>query len=292
METLQLNLFEEWKPLPGNEKYLISTYGRCMTAGRMIQSKAGWQRYRKGRLLVKHDNGKGYFAYLIDGKHIYIHRLVALTFIPNPENKEQVDHIDGNKANNCVDNLRWATRSENLHNPVTYPRMSEVHLKRTVVMLDADGKYICEVKGVPVLSRMCGIPESGIKNCLSPKMKNVSCDGFQFLYKEDYDETKDYHLCLPQNMGHEFVINENALIVFSDGKVYDAFPSSMIAEKELKIHRHYISKIYTKHISVSEIYQRKLPPICDMYLYKDLEGVIKEEARLFYRKKYPIPKII
>ena len=134
METLQLNLFEEWKPLPGNEKYLISTYGRCMTVGRMIQSKAGWQRYRKGRLLVKHDNGKGYFAYLIDGKHIYIHRLVAMTFIPNPENKEQVDHIDGNKANNCVDNLRWATRSENLMNPVTHPKMSEVQHKRITLL--------------------------------------------------------------------------------------------------------------------------------------------------------------
>jgi len=292
MIIIEPDLFEKWKAIPEHENYLISTYGRCMSKDRDILMKNGVIYHRSGQMKAPHDNGNGYLNYLIDGKHIYIHRLVALTFIPNPENKEQVDHIDGNKANNCVDNLRWATRSENLHNPVTYPRMSEVQLKRIVVMLDADGKYICEVKGVPVLSRMCGIPESGIKNCLSPKMKNVSCDGFQFLYKEDYDETKDYHLCLPQNMGHEFVINENALIVFSDGKVYDAFPSSMIAEKELKIHRHYISKIYTKHISVSEIYQRKLPPICDMYLYKDLEGVIKEEARLFYRKKYPIPKII
>ena len=141
MEPLQLNLFEEWKPLPGTEKYLISTEGRCMTVGRMIQSKAGWQRYREARLLVKHDNGHGYFAYLIDGKHRYIHRLVALTFIPNPENKEQVDHIDGNKANNCVENLRWATRSENLMNPVTYPRMSEVQKRRKIVLIDADGKY-------------------------------------------------------------------------------------------------------------------------------------------------------
>lgn len=50
---------------------------------------------------------------------ITIHRLVALAFIPNNDNKEQVDHIDGNKSNNNVKNLRWSTAFENTHNPVT-----------------------------------------------------------------------------------------------------------------------------------------------------------------------------
>ena len=66
------------------------------------------------------DNGKGYLQTAFSGKRKYIHRLVAEHYIPNPENKATVDHIDRDKNNNRVDNLRWATMKEQKQNQKLY----------------------------------------------------------------------------------------------------------------------------------------------------------------------------
>ena len=67
-----------------------------------------------GKKVSQYDNGYGYLNIRHNGSYYRVHRLVATKFIPNPENKSDVNHIDGNKKNNSLDNLEWTTRSENV----------------------------------------------------------------------------------------------------------------------------------------------------------------------------------
>lgn len=91
-----------------------------------IETAQGWFISNKGQIKDKDGNiriptphPKGYLQTSLSGKNYLVHRLVAKAFIPNPENKPQVDHIDGDKSNNCVENLRWTTSHENNSNPNT-----------------------------------------------------------------------------------------------------------------------------------------------------------------------------
>ena len=112
---------EVWKPIEGYEGiYEVSSFGRVRSLDRIVDfgnENYSRQMLCKGKIMkgsISH-NGYIYVSLCLQNKKVrtYIHRLVANAFIPNPNNLSTVNHKDGNKHNNTVANLEWASYSDN-----------------------------------------------------------------------------------------------------------------------------------------------------------------------------------
>lgn len=101
---------EEWRAITACPDYQVSNMGRVRRATR-------GQGYR-GEFLKPHLNECGYYKIRLPTGQHYLHRLIANAFIPNPDNKETVDHINRQRTDNRIENLRWATRAEQSKNSI------------------------------------------------------------------------------------------------------------------------------------------------------------------------------
>ena len=102
---------EHWKPIDGTDGRLeISSLGRVKS------------NLRDGRILRTNPDPKGYLKVRVTLDRVKysfkVHRMVAQAFIPNPDNLPQVNHKDGNKLNNSVDNLEWVSNRDNAHHAI------------------------------------------------------------------------------------------------------------------------------------------------------------------------------
>lgn len=146
---------EIWKDIPGYKGlYQASNLGRIRSLDHVVEYVKHYsdrdveaKHYFKGKILAQNKTS-GYLGCIlsVNGKTVYplVHRLVASAFVPNPDNKPEVDHIDGDTTNNCADNLRWVTSKENAANSMSKGEHTCQNPYRKKAIRDADTGEIFE----------------------------------------------------------------------------------------------------------------------------------------------------
>lgn len=186
---------EEWRVIPNWERYAVSTFGRVASLG-LPYMQAGILRCRKPQLLtprIIQGNPSYYEVRLSDGKGytkaILIHRLVAITFIPNPNNYKYVNHKDENTFNNTLNNLEWCTQQYNCNYGTHNQRMAKTlsqtaYQRKPVIQLSLSDNFIAQFNCIREAAKSLGISESSISLCCRKK-KPFLC-GYKWMYLEEY----------------------------------------------------------------------------------------------------------
>lgn len=167
---MNLNLKEEiWRDIVGFEgEYEVSSKGRV-------------RNLKTGRILGGGYDSSGYRFVNLKGKQISVHRLTALTFIPNPHSLPQVDHLDEVKTNNNVSNLRWVSASEN-------QRHSAHQKSCNINQLTLDGQFIRQWESSHQIERETGYHATHIiKSC---KGKRKQAYGYKWEYADPEQQRK------------------------------------------------------------------------------------------------------
>lgn len=155
-------------------------------------------------------NENGYIRVYIYKKTIALHRLIAYTFLENLENKEQVNHKDGNKLNNKVDNLEWCSNSENQKHKFEIGLGN--NFTRKIIQYDLELNKINEFNSIAQASKELNIGKAGINATCLYKQKHSG--GFIFRYAEDLLFDKSEKVIINKNIGRnvgQYDLNMNLI---------------------------------------------------------------------------------
>lgn len=156
-----ITIKEEWKDIKNYEGlYQVSNLGNVKSLERNKSNGKGLVKIDE-KILTQNITNWGYckVALYKNGarKYYKVHRLVAEAFIPNPNNKEQINHIDGNKLNNNVNNLEWNTRIENMNHARINGLCGNNTDSNYILLKDNNGKIISQYDGKTKLANIINI---------------------------------------------------------------------------------------------------------------------------------------
>lgn len=158
-----------WKPIKDYPHLLISRAGKVWTT-------------TYNRELHPHLTNRGYLRVNLSKdktvKRASVHRLVAEAFIPNPNNLPTVDHIDGNKLNNCVENLQWLSQSDNCRKSIK----NATKPNKPIFCIETGKVY----KSKAEAARRLHIPSATMSSLLKGEYNHYH--GLHFVYCDDYQE--------------------------------------------------------------------------------------------------------
>ncbi len=220
----------EWRDIAGFEdQYQVSNYGDFRIKEYDFIDKANRHLHRNERIIWSKDLSE-YGGNLEQGQYLgihlsgmektYAHRIAAKAFIPNPNNKPEINHKDGNTHNNycgCKDkeykdsNLEWVTRKENMEHASKNGLINHESLLRKitckenqkkslsvickpVVQLSLEGEFINEFESVIEASRQTSISKTNIGAVCNNEGYHKSAGGFLWIWKVDYNPDKEYSL--------------------------------------------------------------------------------------------------
>jgi len=171
---------EIWKDVKGYEGlYQVSNIGRV----KRLRFTNRYTDREQERIKVLKLCKKGYLRVALfkngKGKHVEVQRLVAIAFIPNPDNKPEVNHIDGNKKNNKVENLEWVTISENA---IHSARALQKNVRR-VNQYDLQDRYLATYSSITIASEITGVKQSSISNVLAKRRNKAG--GYKWKYADN-----------------------------------------------------------------------------------------------------------
>lgn len=191
MKSVLISIKPKWKDIIGYEnEYQINQFGEIRT----LKDSPKLKKYDVLKPQISKRNGYVYQMLYKNGKEklLRVHRLVAMAFLPNPNNLPQVNHKDGNKQNNSVDNLEWCEQSDNMKHayknglqiPSENQRKAIINtnkLKQKKVCQIKDGEIINTFSGISEASRQTKISISCISRCCNLKRKSTNGYEWRFL---------------------------------------------------------------------------------------------------------------